>query len=78
MFLTQKYVQDLLWKDGARVSTQILNEGAYIYICGQKAMAIQVEDTVIRIIRHYGEMNNEEAEMIFRNLKVMSNLYNKF
>ena len=74
MFLMQNYVQNLLWKDGARVSTQILNEGAYLYICGKKAMAIQVEDTVIRIMSHYGKMNNEEAEMIIRNLKVMSNL----
>jgi sulfite reductase alpha subunit-like flavoprotein len=66
----QEYVQDLLWKDGARVSTQILNEGAYVYICGKTAMATQVEETIIRIIRQYGEMNHDEAEMVFRNLKV--------
>lgn len=71
MFPIQIYVQDLLWKDGARVSAQILNEGAYLYICGGKTMATQVEDTIIKIIRQYGEMNAEEAEMIFRNLKVL-------
>jgi sulfite reductase alpha subunit-like flavoprotein len=52
------------------VSTQILKEGAYVYICGKTAMATQVEETIIRIIRQYGEMNHDEAEMVFRNLKV--------
>ena len=70
----QVYVQDLLWKDGARVSTQILIEGAYVYICGETAMATQVEDTIIKIIRQYGKMNNDEAEMVFRNLKVSAQL----
>lgn len=63
------YVQDLLWKDGPRVSAQILNEGAYVYVCGRLAMAAQVEKTIIKIICQYGNINQDEAEMVFKNLK---------
>ncbi|KAI9561886.1 nitric oxide synthase 2 [Daphnia sinensis] len=63
------YVQDLLWKDGQRVSAQILNEGAYVYVCGRLAMAAQVEKTIIKIICQYGNINQDEAEMVFKNLK---------
>lgn len=70
----QCYVQDLLWKDGPRVSAQILNEGAYVYVCGRLAMAAQVEKTIIKIICQYGNINQDEAEMVFKNLKVCNSI----
>lgn len=68
--LLKVYVQDLLWKDGARVSKLILKEEAYVYVCGGTAMASQVEDTLKRIIFQHGNMNQDQANDVVRKLKV--------
>ena len=66
----KEYVQDLLRKDGTRVSDLILKQGAYIYICGGMAMATQVENTLNRLISFHGEMNQNQADLFFKKLKV--------
>ena len=59
----------MLRKDGARVSDLILKQGAYIYVCGGMAMATQVENILIRLISFHGEMNENQADLLFKNLK---------
>ncbi|WFD32062.1 NADPH--hemoprotein reductase [Malassezia sp. CBS 17886] len=45
------YVQDLIWDDRALLAPQILNQRAYIYICGEaKGMSQDVENTLARIL----------------------------
>ncbi len=66
----KSYVQDQLRKDGERVSALILDQGAYVYVCGGIHMATQVEDTLIRLIGYHGNMNQDQANMFFKRFKV--------
>ena len=61
----------MLRKDGARVSDLILKQGAYIYVCGGMAMATQVENILIRLISFHGEMNENQDDLLFKNLKAL-------
>lgn len=56
------YVQDRL-KQNAREVYDWLENGAYIYVCGQKnPMSTDVENVLLEIIETEKEVNNEEAK----------------
>ncbi|MFS0654864.1 bifunctional cytochrome P450/NADPH--P450 reductase [Bacillus sp. 179-C3.3 HS] len=56
------YVQDLLKKDGAMLIA-LLDQGAYLYICGDgKAMAPNVELTLLEMYQKIKQCTKEEAE----------------
>lgn len=45
------YVQDLVWNDREHIADAILNNKAYVYICGDaKSMAHAVEDRLAQIL----------------------------
>lgn len=66
-----KYVQDLLWENGAMVCQLIKDENAYIYLCGSSGkMPVQVKLTLLEILKKYGNFENDKsAEEYFQNLQ---------
>lgn len=45
------YVQDLVWEDRDAIGDAIINNKAYVYICGDaKSMAKSVEETLAKIL----------------------------
>ncbi|MDD3078492.1 MAG: assimilatory sulfite reductase (NADPH) flavoprotein subunit [Paludibacter sp.] len=62
------YVQDKLWKNGQEVF-QWIESGAHFYICGDmRNMARGVQDTLLRIVEKYGQLNAEQAREYVDNL----------
>lgn len=75
LFLFVKvHVQDLLWKDGARLAKLILKEEAVIYVCGGVPMASAVEKIIHRIIRQHGGISKDKAQLAVNQLKVVLEL----
>jgi NADPH-ferrihemoprotein reductase len=69
------YVQDLIWDERAHIGDAILNQKAYIYICGDaKNMAKSVEDCLARIIAEAKGANEEEGHKEIKTLKERSRL----
>ncbi|KAL6942146.1 hypothetical protein ACO0QE_003312 [Hanseniaspora vineae] len=66
-----KYVQDLLWENGAMVCKLIKDANAYIYLCGSSGkMPVQVKLTLLEILKKYGNFENDErAEEYFQSLQ---------
>lgn len=49
---------------------QWIEQGAYVYVCGQKdPMSVQVENTLLQIIEQSGNKTKEEAKKYFDELK---------
>ena len=69
------YVQDLLWEDRAAISDAILNQKAYIYICGDgKSMSKSVEDALARILAEGKSVSVEDGAKEVKTLKERSRL----
>ncbi len=63
------YVQDRL-KQNAKELYQWLENGAYIYVCGQKnPMSTDVENTLLAIIESEKGINNEQAKQYLEDLE---------
>ncbi len=63
------YVQHQLQKHGEDVY-KWLNEGAYIYLCGDKdKMAKDVKKALINIFEKHGKLSTEEAEVLIKELR---------
>ncbi len=64
------YVQDKLREQGEEVWRWI-QDGAHIYVCGDaNRMAKDVEQTLLEIVAHYGEMDTEQADEFLSELRV--------
>ncbi len=63
------YVQDRMQENGEELYNW-LNEGAHFYLCGDmKRMAKDVKETLLQIIKQYGNLSEEQANEYFKNLK---------
>ena len=63
------YVQDRMRENGEELYNW-LNEGGHFYVCGDmKKMAKDVKDTLLQIIKTYGNLTDEDAQAYFKNLK---------
>lgn len=63
------YVQHKMLQHGAEFF-EWLQAGSYVYVCGAKQpMSIDVEQTLLKIIEHFGERSKDEAEQYLDNLK---------
>ena len=63
------YVQDKILEH-AEEFYQWIQKGAYIYVCGQKdPMSVQVEQTILAIIRDLGSKTKDEAAKYLEKLK---------
>jgi len=63
------YVQHKMFKHGAEFF-EWLQAGAYLYVCGAKEpMSIDVENTLLDIIRHFGNKKDTEALVYLDKLK---------
>ena len=63
------YVQHRLQQNAVEVY-EWLNEGAYIYVCGdEKTMAADVHETLITIVEEQGKLSREAAEQFVKDLK---------
>lgn len=63
------YVQDLMVRDAKRL-WKWLEEGAFIYVCGDASqMAKDVDKTLLAIVREQGDTSEEDAELYIQELK---------
>ena len=63
------YVQHKMLQKGVEFF-HWLEEGSYVYICGSKEpMSVDVEETVVKIIEHFGKRTKEQAQQYLLNLK---------
>jgi sulfite reductase (NADPH) flavoprotein alpha-component len=66
---TKIYVQDRL-KQNAKELYQWLENGAYLYVCGQKSpMSTDVENALLQIIEIQKGINNEQAKQYLEDLE---------
>ncbi|SMO86189.1 sulfite reductase (NADPH) alpha subunit [Saccharicrinis carchari] len=64
------YVQDRMRENGEELY-RWLNEGAHFYLCGDmKRMAKDVKETLLHIVKKYGQLTDEQALEYFTNLKL--------
>ncbi|CAN0472112.1 unnamed protein product, partial [Laminaria digitata] len=59
------YVQHLLREDAAEV-WDLLQRGAYVYVCGGTHMGTDVDNELSRIARELGKMGEEEAKELLK------------
>lgn len=63
------YVQNQMEKNGPQL-WKWLQDGAYIYICGDaKRMARDVQNTLVSIIEREGQLEREEAQAFFKQMR---------
>ncbi len=62
------YVQDRLREEGAEVK-RWLARGARIYVCGSKAMELEVRQALTDIARIHGGLSDEDARECVENLR---------
>eukprot|EP00735_Rhodelphis_limneticus_P001152 TRINITY_DN1171_c0_g1::TRINITY_DN1171_c0_g1_i1::g.17301::m.17301 TRINITY_DN1171_c0_g1::TRINITY_DN1171_c0_g1_i1::g.17301 ORF type:complete len:699 (+),score=115.51,sp/Q9SB48/NCPR1_ARATH/35.73/3e-122,FAD_binding_1/PF00667.15/4.9e-60,Flavodoxin_1/PF00258.20/2.2e-27,Flavodoxin_1/PF00258.20/2.5e+03,NAD_binding_1/PF00175.16/2.4e+03,NAD_binding_1/PF00175.16/7e-16,Flavodoxin_5/PF12724.2/0.23 TRINITY_DN1171_c0_g1_i1:68-2164(+) len=66
---TRKYVQHLL-TESAREAWSLIQDGAYIYICGDaKAMSTDVQHVLTQVIEKEGHKTRTQADEMMRKLK---------
>ena len=67
---TQKiYVQHKMWQHGKELFEWI-HTGGYVFVCGSKdPMSIDVENTLIQVIKHFGERSDHDAVKYLDDLK---------
>ncbi|CAJ0990985.1 NADPH-dependent assimilatory sulfite reductase flavoprotein subunit [Pantoea sp. Nvir] len=65
------YVQDKIQAKGAEVWSWIVEEGAYLYVCGNaNRMAKDVENALLDIVVKHGVMDRETAEEFLSELRI--------
>jgi sulfite reductase (NADPH) flavoprotein alpha-component len=63
------YVQHKMQKHGEEFFSWLIN-GAHVYVCGAKEpMSVDVENTLLQIIKEFGNKNDEEANIYLDELK---------
>ncbi len=63
------FVQDKIVEQASELFEWIL-AGAYIYVCGEKAvMSVAVEKAIVQVIEEQGGMNNEDARKLLHELE---------
>lgn len=71
LFLSQKYVQDVLREQlSETVYQRLREEGGHIYVCGDVTMAGDVLKTIQQIIKLHGNMSLEDAGFYISKLRV--------
>jgi len=65
----KQYVQNLITRDAVKIYDMWINKGGYIYICGKIRMAEDVENTLLGILRHIGNMDKEAAVEKFADMR---------
>lgn len=71
LFLSQKYVQDVLREQlSETVYRYLREEGGNIYVCGDVTMAGDVLKTIQQIIKLHGNMSLEDAGFYISKLRV--------
>ncbi|SCU84506.1 LADA_0D02058g1_1 [Lachancea dasiensis] len=65
-----KYVQDLMWQKGDVLAELIMKKNAIIYLCGSSGkMPVQVRITILEIMKKWGGLEEEEAEIYLKNME---------
>lgn len=62
------YVQDLLWKH-RRLVRKLLSQKAHVYVCGDGAMAKDVDRMLCQIVMDGGKTTTAEAELFWKDLQ---------
>jgi cytochrome P450/NADPH-cytochrome P450 reductase len=70
----REYVQHRLRGEG-RLVWRLLEEGAYVYVCGGQAMRDGVRDAFVDIAAEWAPMPREHAEAFLENLELRENRY---
>ena len=65
----KQYVQHAVKKDAPRIMNLLLNKGAHLYICGKVAMANDIRETLIDVLKLVNNMERYEAEEKIENLR---------
>jgi len=68
------YVQDLLREQGALV-WRLVDEGAFIYVCGSQAMRDEVRTAFVTVCAEHGGMTTSDAESYLDELETAANRY---
>merc|ERR1712154_2867 len=70
------YVQHLLRENSSLISNMILNDNAYIFVCGDASrMAKDVENAIIELVALHSKMSIIESKKYIEKMKT-SNRYN--
>jgi cytochrome P450 / NADPH-cytochrome P450 reductase len=70
----REYVQDRIRKESALV-WRLLEEGAYVYVCGAQPMREGVHDAFVEIAERHGAMPREHAEAWLEQLETAERRY---
>jgi len=65
----KQYVQNLITRDAVKIYDIWINKGGYIYICGKIKMAEDVENTLLEILKHIGNMDKDAAIEKFADMR---------
>jgi NADPH-ferrihemoprotein reductase len=69
----KRYVQDYLPLYASRIATMVVDQGAYVYICGSVRMARVVRESLVRVLAmERGWKEHETREWVERELKASS------
>jgi NADPH-ferrihemoprotein reductase len=69
----KRYVQDYLPFYASRIATMVVDQGAYVYICGSVRMARAVRESLVRVLAmERGWKEHETREWVERELKASS------
>ncbi len=64
----QAYIQDKILEQGEEIY-RWLEQGAHFYVCGATAVEQAVRETIIELVAHYGELDQQGAEQYIDNLR---------
>jgi NADPH-ferrihemoprotein reductase len=69
----KRYVQDYLPLYASRIATMVVDQGAYVYICGSVRMARAVRESLVRVLAmERGWKEHETREWVEREIKASS------
>ena len=66
------FVQYRFAQQGPELVDLILNQGAFLYVCGHKALGCAIQDTLLTSLRKHGSMHYHEAVAYLNHLKATS------
>jgi len=70
----REYVQDRLRKEGALV-WRLLDEGAYVYVCGSQPMRKGVREAIVDIVAEHGTRARDDADAWLQELETTHRRY---
>ncbi len=68
------YVQDLIREQGELV-WKLVEEGAYVYVCGSQAMRDDVRAAFVTVFAEQGSMTDSEAEAYLGQMETTEKRY---